>query len=111
MQRRRGYTGMRRLTLIAVPLFLAVACGQGSTQTAAHTPIASAAPVATASPDVSPAPVPIANAYGLLLSDGRLQMITPGGQVGASVSVAPPTLQTCTAGLNAWLQPPVSSSS
>jgi hypothetical protein len=50
----------------------------------------------------------VAASYGLLLVKGTLEMITPDGQVGPTVPVAPPSLQTCVAGLNAWLEPPVS---
>src|SRR6266849_8444776 len=38
-------------------------------------------------------------------------MITPDGLVGPTASIAPPTLQTCTVGLNAWLETPVSATS
>jgi hypothetical protein len=53
----------------------------------------------------------VANAYGLLLTNGMLELIKPDGRVGASVAIAPPSVHTCGTGLNAWVQPPVSATS
>jgi hypothetical protein len=98
---------MRGATWMAIPMVMAVACSGGSNPNANHSPL----PTVSASSHPSASPLPIAAAYGLLIVNGRLEMITPDGQVGASVPIALPTLQNCSPGLSAWLQPPVSATS
>ena len=101
------YTGMRSARFAAAVFLITIGCSGGSSPAAAHTPLPTASPQPT-----SPlSPLPVANAYGLLLTNGMLELITPDGRVGASVAIAPPTVRTCVAGLNAWLQPPVSATS
>jgi len=89
---------MRVGGLIAAITLLAISCS-GPSPTA-NTP----------SPNGSPSPTgaPAVKSYGLLISGGTLQMITPSGTVAASVKVAAPSRHLCGRGAVAPLQPPVS---
>jgi hypothetical protein len=98
---------MRLGAVLAATTLLAISCGQGSAPTASHT-ASTARTSGTASPAASPSPVPQGASYGLLLSAGTLEMITPNGELAASATVAAPTVQICAPGLGALLQPPVS---
>jgi hypothetical protein len=91
---------MKTAILVTVSALLAMSCSQASPPSAVHSPTPGALS--------SPSPVALAASYCLLLVNGTVEMITPDGLVGARTSVAPPSLQTCVAGLNAWLAPPVS---
>ena len=85
-------------------MLLAVSCG-GNT---GHSPSPAASAGASASPTASPSgSAPVTN-FGLLLSAGTLEMITPAGLVAAHASVAAPSVHTCGQGTGAVLQPPVS---
>ena len=87
-------------------MLLAVSCG-GNT---GHSPSPAASASASASPTASPSgSAPVTN-FGLLLSAGTLEMITPAGVVAAHASVAAPSVHTCGQGTGAVLQPPVSAS-
>jgi hypothetical protein len=57
---------------------------------------------------VAPSGNPAVASYGLLLSAGSLEMITPSGTIAARATVAAPSVHTCGQGTAAWLQPPVS---
>ena len=94
---------MRSVAALAIML-LAVSCG-GNT---GHSPSPAASAGASASPTASPSgSAPVTN-FGLLLSAGTLEMITPAGVVAAHASVAAPSVHTCGQGTGAVLQPPVS---
>ena len=94
---------MRSVAALAIML-LAVSCG-GNT---GHSPSPAASASASASPTASPSgSAPVTN-FGLLLSAGTLEMITPAGVVAAHASVAAPSVHTCGQGTGAVLQPPVS---
>jgi hypothetical protein len=91
---------MKTRVLVTVSALLAMSCSQASPPSAVHSPTPGAVS--------SPSPVALAASYGLLLVNGTLEMITPEGLVGPTASVAAPTVKTCVAGLNAWVEPPVS---
>ena len=94
---------MRPVSVLAIVL-LALSCG-GNT---GHSPSPSAAG-STASPASSPSGGAVAS-YGLLLTAGTLEMITPAGTIAAHAGVAAPSVHTCGQGTGAVLQPPVSAS-
>jgi hypothetical protein len=94
---------MKTPILVAVSALLAMSCSQASAPSAVHSPTPGAVS--------SPSPVALAASYGLLLVNGTLEMITPEGVVGPTASVAATSVKTCAAGLNAWLEPPVSATS
>lgn len=96
---------MRSMAALAI-LLLAVSCG-GNT---GHSPSPAASAGATASPSASPSASPTAASYGLLLTAGTLEMITPTGTVAAHATVAAPSVHTCGQSTGAVLQPPVSAS-
>jgi len=60
------------------------------------------------SPTASATPNPLSGSFGLLLSAGTLFLINPDASEAASVTVAPPSVQSCVQGMAAVLQPPVS---
>jgi hypothetical protein len=97
---------MRSLAALVSITLVAFACGGGST--AGHTP--SPAASATATPSVTPSGSPSVASYGLLLTAGTLEMITPSGTIAAHASVAAPSVHTCGKSTGAVLQPPVSAS-
>jgi len=96
---------MRSVAALTVVL-LAVACN-GNT---GHNPSPAASNGAVTSPSGSPSGSPAVASYGLLLSAGTLEMITPSGTVAAHAKVAAPSVHTCGQGTIAVLQPPVSAS-
>jgi hypothetical protein len=96
---------MRPGILIAVTTLLVVACGAAPTS-AGHSP--SASPSGSSSPAASPSGTPSVGSYGLLLSAGTLEMISPDGKIAASAKVAAPSVHTCGSRTGAVLQPPVS---
>ena len=96
---------MRLLAALAAITLITVGCGGGSS---GHTP--SPSPTAAATPEATPSNAPPVTSYGLLLSAGTLEMVTPGGAVAAHASVAAPSVHTCGQGTGAVLQPPVSAS-
>jgi hypothetical protein len=97
---------MRTLALPAAITLLAISCGQSPGPASTHSP--SPSPIASASATVSPSSVPTASSYGLLLSAGILDLVAPNGSIGATASVAAPSVQSCGQGAGAVLQPPVS---
>jgi len=105
---------IRRPAVLVAVLTLAVACG-GSNPTASHSarPTVSGAPAtASASASASPVITPLTGTYGLLISAGTLQLIKPDASVAASVSIATPSVQYCSAQHDGALEaPPVSASS
>ncbi len=94
---------MRTTAALAVML-LAISCG-GNT---GHSPSPAASGGATTSPAASPSGSPAVASYGLLLSAGTLEMITPAGTIAAHATVAAPSVHTCGQSTGAVLQPPVS---
>jgi hypothetical protein len=97
---------MRSVALVAIAL-LALSCGSPSST--GHSP--SPSPGASENPSASPSGNPTAGSYGLLLSAGTLEMITPAGKIAASAKVGAPSVHTCGQGTGAVLQPPVSATS
>lgn len=101
------------LLLLAV---LVAACG-GPNKVASHSPAptASGAPAtasASAEASASPAAQSLTGTYGLLISAGTLELIKPDASVYASVPIATPSVQYCSAQHDgAMLAPPVSASS
>src|SRR5438132_627813 len=95
---------MRSVAALAAIILVTVGCGGGST---GHTPSPSPS---TATPQATPSNAPPVTSYGLLLSAGTLEMITPAGTIAAHASVAPPSAHTCGHETGAVLQPPVSAS-
>ncbi len=98
---------MRSLAALAAITVVAISCG--GTSSAGHSPSASAG--ASAHPSTSPSGNPSVSSYGLLLSAGSLEMITPSGTVAAQATVAAPSVHTCSQGTGTVLQPPVSATS
>ena len=96
---------MRSVAALAAITLLAFACGGGS---AGHPPSPSATVAET--PSATPTGAPPVTSYGLLLSAGTLEMITPTGTIAAHASVAAPSVHTCGQNTGAVLQPPVSAS-
>ncbi len=88
-------------------ILVALACG-GTASSGGHPASPSPSPSAPSTPTSSPSPSPVAGGYGLLLTAGTLEMITPTGTVAAHASVAAPSVNTCGQGTGAVLQPPVS---
>jgi hypothetical protein len=97
---------MRSVAALAAIALLTLSCG-GNT---GHSPSPAASGGATAGPSASPSGTPAISTYGLLLSAGTLEMITPAGTVAAHAAVAAPSVHTCGQGTGAVLQPPVSAS-
>jgi hypothetical protein len=97
---------MRSVAALAATMLVALACGGGST---GHIPSPIASSAATASPSASPSSSPVAS-YGLLLTAGTLEMITPSGTIAAHATVAAPSAHTCGRSTAAVRQPPVSAS-
>ena len=107
---------MKRAILLLGALTLTVGCG-GAPLHAATTaaPTASPSASATASPttsaSASSAPVCArAQSYGLLISSGSLDLISPLGCIGAAVAVRPAAAHSCGEGLAAVVPSPVSAS-
>lgn len=96
---------MRSVAALAAITLVALACGGGST---GHSPSPTASAVET--PSATPSSVPSVANYGLLLTAGTLEMITPSGTIAAHASVAAPSVHTCGQSTGAVLQPPVSAS-
>ena len=96
---------MRSVAALAIVL-LGISCG-GNT---GHSPSPSASAGPTAGPSASPSGGPAVASYGLLLTAGTLEMITPAGTIAAHASVAAPSVHTCGQSTGAVLQPPVSAS-
>jgi hypothetical protein len=128
---------MRRALLLGA-VILAAACSQPAAPVANVTPAGGATPTAASSPTVAPTqtPTPTENisgnpnpnpppapsatpvppcisvsSYGLLISGGSLQVIDACAKVKASAPIAPSSVQTCSPGLAAQLEPPVSATS
>lgn len=98
---------MRSVAVLAAISVVALSCG-GTASSAGHSPIPSAAAGASAGPSAAPSGNPAAASYGLLLTAGSLEMITPSGTIAARAAVAAPSVHTCGQGTGAVLQPPVS---
>jgi hypothetical protein len=96
---------MRSVATLAI-LLLAVSCGGN----AGHSPSPAASVAETASPSPAPSGNPTVASYGLLLTAGTLEMITPAGTIAAHAKVAGPSVHTCGQSTGAVLQPPVSAS-
>ncbi|HXC79403.1 MAG TPA: hypothetical protein VNU19_20400, partial [Candidatus Acidoferrum sp.] len=96
---------MRAMAALTV-LLLAVACGANT----GHSPSTAASGAATTSPATTPSGGPAVASYGLLLSAGTLEIITPFGTIAAHAKVAAPSVHTCGQNTGAVLQPPVSAS-
>lgn len=90
---------------------LTLSCGSGSTSGGPSPPRGSPSASSTASPSSTPTIYPLSGNFGLLLSVGTLFLINPDASEAASVTVAPPSVQSCVQGMAAVLQPPVSASS
>jgi hypothetical protein len=67
-------------------------------------------PAESGTPSASPSGSPAVASYGLLLTAGTLEMISPSGAVAAHATVAAPSVHTCGQSTGAVLQPPVSAS-
>jgi hypothetical protein len=93
---------LRRIAALATTLLLTISCGQGSSTATAHSP----------SPAVPKTPnsTGLSGIYGLLLSSGKLELVSPNGAIASSTAVAPPSVQFCASGMGAVVQPPVSAS-
>lgn len=101
---------MRRAAIIVSTVLLTLSCGGGS-PSASHSPAASASPspTASASATASPPTVALTGTYGLILSAGTLQLVKPDATVTATVPVATPSVQFCSASHDAAvLEPPIS---
>jgi hypothetical protein len=96
---------MRVSGLAAAITVIAISCGTAA-PSAGHPSVP-----ASGSPSASPSGNPSFTSYGLLLSGGHLQIITPNGTVAASALVVSPAVHTCGKGTAAVLQPPVSATS
>ena len=94
---------MRATAALAVML-LTISCG-GNT---GHSPSPDASVGATPGATTSPSSSPAVASYGLLLTAGTLEMITPTGTIAAHATVAAPSVNTCGQNTAALLQPPVS---
>jgi hypothetical protein len=95
-----------RLRALLTIVLLAVSCS-GST---GHSPSPAASGGATTSPATTPAGGQAVASYGLLLSAGTLEIITPAGTIAAHAKVAGPSVHSCGQNTAAVLQPPVSAS-
>jgi hypothetical protein len=94
---------MRSVAALAAITLAALSCG-GTASSPGHSPSASA----SVGPSAAPSANPSAASYGLILSAGSLEMITPSGSIAARAKVAAPSVHTCGQGTGAVLQPPVS---
>src|SRR5665213_1104619 len=95
-----------RITAALAVMLLAISCGGN----AGHSPSPAASGGATTSPSAAPSGSPAVASYGLLLTAGTLEMITPAGTVAAHAKVAAPSVDTCGQNTAALLEPPVSAS-
>src|SRR5450759_1501046 len=101
---------MRRGAILLSTALLVLSCGGGS-PSSSRSPAATASPSATASvaPSATPSAAPLTGTYGLILSAGTLQLFKPDATVTATVSIATPSVQFCSAAHDgAVLEPPVS---
>jgi hypothetical protein len=94
---------MRSAALLAAITMVALSCG-GTASSGGHSPN----PSASRSPSASPSGNPSVASYGLLLSAGSLEMISPSGAIAAHATVAAPSVHTCGQGTGTVLPPPVS---
>ncbi|HXJ48067.1 MAG TPA: hypothetical protein VNF91_02750 [Candidatus Acidoferrum sp.] len=103
---------MRFGPVLMLPALLAVSCG-GVPANASHSVSPSASPSAAtaASPSSAPLAVPLRGSYGLLLSAGTLQLVSPDATVAASVTVAPASAQFCSYQNDTLVAPPPVSAS
>jgi hypothetical protein len=97
---------MRHVGLLALAVVMVVSCSQSPTGSSST---ASAARPAASSTAVAKACAP-AEAYGLLLSPGKLELVDPKGCVQATAQVGPASTHDCGSGIAAVLAPPVSAS-
>jgi hypothetical protein len=106
---------MRRGAALLTTALLALSCSSSPPAISSGTPSPSASGSATASPSASPVSTgggPLTGDYGLLLSAGTLELVKPDGSIGATVTVAVPSVQFCSAAHDgANVPPPVSASS
>src|SRR5437667_7169362 len=77
--------------------------------TASPSASATASPTTSASASSAPVCAP-AESYGLLISAGSLDLISPRGCIGAAVAVRPAAAHSCGEGLAAVVPSPVSAS-
>ncbi|HXI96445.1 MAG TPA: hypothetical protein VNG04_09970, partial [Candidatus Acidoferrum sp.] len=103
---------MRFGPVLMLPALLAVSCG-GVPANASHSVSPSASPSAAtaASPSSAPLAVPLSGSYGLLLSAGKLQLVSPDATVAAAVAVAPASAQFCSYQNDTLVAPPPVSAS
>jgi hypothetical protein len=102
---------MRRGAILLSTCMLVLSCGGGSpSSTRSPAASASGSPAASASSS-PPSAAALTGTYGLILSAGTLELVKPDATVTATVSIAPPTVQFCSAAHDAAvLAPPVSAS-
>jgi hypothetical protein len=89
---------MRSIAAVAAITLVTLSCGGNTSGGHTTSPSASASPAGNQS----------VASYGLLVSAGTLEMITPRGTIAASAAVAAPSVHTCGQGTGAVLQTPVS---
>src|SRR6202521_2734559 len=101
---------MRRGAILSLIAVLTISCGGGSTGSQSPNPFASpsAHPTAAASstPSTTPSAGPLTGTYGLIISAGMLELVKPDATVSASISMAPSSVQFCSASHAGALQPP-----
>src|ERR1700674_2952773 len=101
---------MRRGALLLFLFLLLAACGGGSSGSQSPNPFASpsAQPTARASssPNSTPSAGPLTGTYGLIISAGMLELVKPDATVAATISMAPSSVQFCSASHAGALQPP-----
>jgi hypothetical protein len=106
---------MKAVVLVAL---LAISCGQGnpvaSTRSPSPTPAASGSPSPATVASATPRPISracsAASSYGLRMTSGTLEIVNTCGVVTARATVRPSSVQFCSPGFGAVLQPPVSAS-
>jgi hypothetical protein len=100
---------MRRGAILLSTALLVLSCGGGSSSSHSPAATASASPTASVAASASPSAVALTGTYGLILSAGTLQLVKPDATVTATVSLATPSVQFCSASHDAAvLEPPVS---
>src|ERR1700693_317675 len=106
---------MRRGAILLSTSLLVISCGGGSSGSQSPNPFASPSAHATArvssTPSSSPSAGPLTGTYGLITSAGMLELVKPDATVAATVSIAPSSVQFCSASHDGAVQPPAVSAS
>lgn len=102
---------MRRGAILLATAVLMFSCGGGSpggsqSPNPFASPSAHATTTASSAPSSSPSAGPLTGTYGLIISAGMLELVRPNATVAATISMAPSSVQFCSASHDGAVQPP-----